>query len=93
MTATGTGSRAGRAPRTPGALRSLYRLMLETQVTAVTPNEVYLSGDRHVPTRTIISAIGTKPPPIFDTRLAHPDRPDAAGDRSYAAARPRRPVE
>jgi len=41
--------------------------MLETQVTAVTPNEVYLSGDRHVPTATIISAIGTKPPPIFDT--------------------------
>jgi NADH dehydrogenase len=42
-------------------------LMLETQVTAVTPNEVYLSGNRHVPTRTIISAIGTKPPPLFDT--------------------------
>ena len=32
MTATDTGSRAGRAPRTPGALRALYRLMLETQV-------------------------------------------------------------
>lgn len=42
-------------------------LMLETQVTAVTPNEVYLSGDRHVPTATIVSAVGTKPPPIFDT--------------------------
>jgi hypothetical protein len=41
--------------------------MLESQVVAVTPNEVYLSGDRHVPTRTIISAIGTKPPPLFDT--------------------------
>jgi NADH:ubiquinone reductase (H+-translocating) len=42
-------------------------LMLETQVTAVTPNDVYLSGDRDVPTRTVVSAIGTKPPPLFDS--------------------------
>lgn len=42
-------------------------LMLETQVMAVTPNDVYLSGGRDVPTRTVISAIGTKPPPLFDT--------------------------
>jgi NADH dehydrogenase len=42
-------------------------LMLETQVTAVTPNVVYLSGGRDVSTGTVISAIGTKPPPIFDT--------------------------
>jgi len=42
-------------------------LMLETQVMAVTPNDVYLSGGRDVPTRTVISAIGTKPPPLFET--------------------------
>jgi NADH dehydrogenase len=42
-------------------------LMLETQVTAVTPNEVHLSGDRTVPTRTIISAVGAKPSPLLDT--------------------------
>jgi NADH dehydrogenase len=42
-------------------------LMLETTVTAVTPNEVHLSGDRQVATRTIVSAIGTKAPPLFDT--------------------------
>ena len=42
-------------------------LMLETEVTAVTPNEVHLSGGVQVPTRTIVSAIGTKPPPLFDT--------------------------
>jgi NADH:ubiquinone reductase (H+-translocating) len=42
-------------------------LMLGTQVTAVTPNEVHLSGDRVVPTRTIVSAVGTKPSPLLET--------------------------
>jgi NADH dehydrogenase len=42
-------------------------LMLETQVTAVTPNEVHLSGGVIVPTRTIVSAVGAKPSPLLDT--------------------------
>ena len=41
-------------------------LMLETKVVGATPNEVYLSNGEHVPTRTIVSAVGTKPPPLLD---------------------------
>ena len=35
-------------------------LMLETRVTGATLNEVYLSNDEHIPTRTIVSAVGSK---------------------------------
>ncbi len=41
-------------------------LMLETRVTGATPNEVYLSNDEHVPTRTIVSAVGSKPWALLD---------------------------
>jgi hypothetical protein len=36
-------------------------LMLETRVTGATPNEVVLSNGEHIPTRTIICTVGTKP--------------------------------
>ena len=36
----------------------------ETRVTAATPNEVNLSTGERIPTRTIISAVGTKAPPV-----------------------------
>ena len=42
-------------------------LMLETRVTSATRDEVFLSNGAQVPTRTIVSAIGTKAPPLFDT--------------------------
>lgn len=42
-------------------------VLLNTRVTAATPNEVYLSDGRHVPTRTIISAVGTRPNPIVES--------------------------
>ena len=41
-------------------------LMLETRVTGATPNEVYLSNGDHIPTRTIVSTVGSKPWPILD---------------------------
>ena len=41
-------------------------LMLETKVVGVTPNEVYLSNGEHIPTRTIVSAVGSKPWPLLD---------------------------
>jgi NADH dehydrogenase len=41
-------------------------LMLETRVTGATPNEVYLSNGQHIPTRTIVSTVGSKPWPILD---------------------------
>jgi NADH dehydrogenase len=41
-------------------------LMLETRVTGATPNEVYLSNDEHVPTRTIVSAVGSRQWPLLD---------------------------
>jgi NADH dehydrogenase len=41
-------------------------LMLETKVVGATPNEVYLSNGEHVPTRTIVSAVGSKPWPLLD---------------------------
>lgn len=40
-------------------------LMLETKVAGATPNEVYLSNGEHIPTRTIVSTVGTKPSPIL----------------------------
>jgi NADH dehydrogenase len=42
-------------------------LMLETRVAAATPDEVVLTSGERVQTRTIVSAVGTKPPPLFDT--------------------------
>ena len=42
-------------------------LMLETRVVGATPTDVYLSDGTHVPTRTIISTVGTKPNPLLDT--------------------------
>jgi NADH:quinone reductase (non-electrogenic) len=41
-------------------------LMLETRVVGATPNEVRLSNGVHVPTRTIVSVVGTKPSPLLD---------------------------
>ncbi len=41
-------------------------LALETRVVGATPNEVHLSSGEQIPTRTIISAVGTKPQPIID---------------------------
>ncbi|HUQ22359.1 MAG TPA: FAD-dependent oxidoreductase [Gaiellaceae bacterium] len=42
-------------------------LLLDTRVAGATPLDVYLSNGDHVPTRTIISAVGTQAPPLFDT--------------------------
>lgn len=39
---------------------------LRTRVTAATPNEVNLSNGERIPTRTIISAVGTKAPPVVE---------------------------
>jgi NADH dehydrogenase len=39
----------------------------ETRVTAASPNEVNLSTGERIPTRTIISAVGTKVPPVVGT--------------------------
>ena len=39
----------------------------ETRVTAASPNEVNLSTGERIPTRTIISAVGTKVPPVVST--------------------------
>ena len=41
-------------------------LMLETRVAGATPNEVYLSNGEHIPTATIVSAVGSKPWPLLD---------------------------
>jgi NADH dehydrogenase len=41
-------------------------LMLETRVTGATPNEVFLSNGDHIPTRTIVSTVGSKPWPLLD---------------------------
>ena len=40
-------------------------LMLDTRVVGATPNEVHLSDGSRVPTRTIVSAVGTKPAPVI----------------------------
>lgn len=42
-------------------------LMTNTRVVWATPNEVGLSDGQRIPTRTIISAVGTKPPPLLDS--------------------------
>lgn len=48
--------------------RSLgVELMLETRIVGATRNEVHLSNGETIATRTLVSAVGTKPPPIFDT--------------------------
>jgi NADH dehydrogenase len=39
-------------------------VVTSTKVAAATPNHVDLSNGERVPTRTIISAVGTKPPPV-----------------------------
>jgi NADH dehydrogenase len=53
------------------ATRHLERLgvevMTDTKVTYATPNEVGLSGGQRISTRTIVSAVGTRPAPILDT--------------------------
>lgn len=56
------------------ATRHLLKLgvepMLNTRVVGATPNDVYLSGpggDLHVPTRTIVSAIGTRASPVLES--------------------------
>ena len=41
-------------------------VMTGTKVTAASPNEVSLSNGERVPTRTIISAVGTKVPPVVE---------------------------
>ena len=47
--------------------RSLgVELLTETAVAGATPNEVFLSNGMHVPTRTIVSAVGTRAQPILD---------------------------
>jgi NADH dehydrogenase len=38
----------------------------DTSVVAVTPNEVTLSSGERIPTRTVISSVGTKPSPIVE---------------------------
>ena len=48
------------------ARRLGVELMLETRVVGATPNEVSLSNGEHVPTRTIVSAVGTRPSPLLD---------------------------
>jgi NADH dehydrogenase len=42
-------------------------LLLETRVVGASPTGVYLSDGTSVPTRTIISTVGTKPNPLLDT--------------------------
>jgi NADH dehydrogenase len=46
-------------------------VMTSTAVEAATPNEVVLSNGERIPTRTIVSAVGTKMPPVVE-RLALP---------------------
>lgn len=41
-------------------------VMTETRVEAATPNEVLLSNGERIPTRTIVSAVGTKMPPVVE---------------------------
>jgi NADH:quinone reductase (non-electrogenic) len=42
-------------------------LMLETRVVGATPNEVALSNGLHIQTRTLISAVGSKPNPLVES--------------------------
>ena len=50
-------------------------VMTNTRVAAATPNEVLLSNGERIPTRTIVSAVGTKMPPIVEAlELAKDDR-------------------
>lgn len=84
------GSAAGYAGSFPKlvefATRHLKRLgvevMTETRVAYCTPNEVGLSDGQRIPTRTIVSAVGTKPAPILD------GLPLPRGDRGRVATEP-----
>lgn len=53
------------------ATHHMHRLGVElktnTRVTWATPNEVGLSNGERIATRTIVSAVGTRPSPILDT--------------------------
>ena len=71
-------------------------LLLETRVAGATPLDVYLSNGEHVPTRTIVSAVGTEAPPLFDTieiprdergRVAHGRLPARRGLRERLGRR------
>jgi NADH:ubiquinone reductase (H+-translocating) len=70
----GSGSLEREPRRFPGlveyATRHIERLGVEimtgTRVAAATPNEVRLSDGSRVPTRTIVSAVGSRPQPILD---------------------------
>ncbi len=48
------------------ARRLGVELMTDTRVVGATPNEVHLSSGLRIPTRTIVSAVGTKPPAVLD---------------------------
>ena len=67
-------------------------LMLETRVAGATPNEVHLSNGERIPTRTIISAVGTRPSPAADRRcpLEFDPRGPHRRRRVHARRRPRR---
>ncbi len=58
-------------------------LMTSTRVAWATPGEVGLSDGTRVPTRTIISAVGTKPAPLLATLpITKDERGKAATDRT-----------
>ncbi|MEA2426526.1 MAG: hypothetical protein QOF37_154, partial [Thermoleophilaceae bacterium] len=77
----GKGHRRLVAYATRHAQKLGVELMTETRVAATTPDGVHLSNGMTVPTRTIISAIGTKPPPLFDTLPIPRERGKAKTDR------------
>jgi NADH dehydrogenase len=48
-------------------MRSLgVEVLTETRVVSATPHEVLLSNGERVPTRTIVSAVGTRPAPLLE---------------------------
>jgi NADH dehydrogenase len=57
------------APLVDYAMRHMRDLgvevLTETRVASATPHEVVLSNGERVPTRTIVSAVGTKPAPVL----------------------------
>ncbi len=70
----GSGTAERRTKRYPGLVRYAMRhteklgvdVMLETRVAGATPNEVRLSNGERIPTRTIVSAVGSKSWPLLD---------------------------
>jgi NADH dehydrogenase len=70
----GSGTAERRTKRYPGLVRYAMRrmeklgveVMLETRVVGATPNEVHLSSGERIPTRTIVSAVGSKSWPLLD---------------------------